>query len=734
MPRIWNISAIGNMFDAGRPCILAIPDHLVFEVFDNSVDEILAGFATEIAVAVGSDGSVAIEDNGRGIPVEDHPELKKSTLECVMTVLKFGGKFSKKAYGTSGGLHGVGVTVVNFLSEQCEVAVARNGSLWRQKYRHGLADAPVEQIGSTCKQGTKTVFKPDPEIFETVEFQDAIIRQRLQETAFLNPGIRIVYKFQENKEEIFEYKNGLCDYLTELRKNSEPIHEDPICLKGQRNDVRMEIALQYTNRSEEDLRSFANNIRTANGGFHVSGFKAGLTKTLGAYARKRNLIKNIVPNGDDYREGLIAIISVCCPDPHFEGQTKGRLLNIELDGIVQSLFSEAFAVYLEEHPKSGEKIIERALLAAKARMAAEAARRSTIAEKSIGIRGKLRDCSSRDPIRREIFLVEGDSAGGSAEGGRDRTFQAILPLRGKVINTYKATDQKVLSNQEIQSIISAVGAGYGAKMNPEKCRYGKIIIMTDADVDGSHIRTLLLAFFYRQMYDLVKTGHLYIAQPPLFRVKKKGSRSPARYVQTEEEMKEELLIQGVDGVRFYSDKERIFSGDELLDLCRIIGRLQEHIILLEKRGIDAMGYLTRPEEEYIGEFRKIPDLRRELCDFGFEMADLFPQIRIGRDGSRFSLERGETAVPVNDLFELLASIRKYGEQGQIITRFKGLGEMDPEELRETTLDPGKRTLVQITLEDAESANELFNILMSDQVGPRREFIEHHSQEVQYLDI
>ena len=514
--------------------------HLVNEVVDNSLDEALAGFASEISVTVNQDGSVTVEDNGRGIPVDMHPELQKSTLEGVMTVLKFGGKFTKGAYQTSGGLHGVGVTVVNFLSEWCNVEVCRDGYSFYQEYERGIPTCEVKRGNQTKKHGTKTTFKPDPLIFTDVKYDYSVLYHRLQDLAFLNPRIHIRFKdLRDGRGEDFHYQHGLVDFVKNLNRSADPAHEDVISVHGVADGVQVDIALQYSTEYAETVRTYVNNVHTIEGGTHLTGFRKALTTVLSKYGQQQNLFKNLVPTGEDFREGLTAVISVRVPTPLFQGQTKTKLGNTEVEGIVSSIFSSALSKYLEENPSTAKVIVQKSIVAAEARESAKKAREMVHARKSAmnrgGMPGKLRDCTSREVDKCELYLVEGNSAGGSAEGGRIREFQAILPLRGKIINAYKETDTRVLSNEEVRSIIIAFGAGFGKEMDLSKRRYGKIVIMTDADVDGSHIRTLLLTLFYRQMYDMVKAGFVYSAQPPLFRVRRKGAKSDkARYVQTEE--------------------------------------------------------------------------------------------------------------------------------------------------------------------------------------------------------
>ena len=569
--------------------------HLVYEVVDNSIDETMAGFASEISVIINNDGSVTVEDNGRGIPVEQHPDLGFSTLQGVMTVLKFGGKFKKGAYQTSGGLHGVGVTVVNFLSEWCEVEVRRQGHVYQQEYERGVPVADVRRIGRSDSVGTKTTFKADPLIFPNTNFQYSILYRRLQELAFLNRGVRIVFQRPAHRR---RRDVPLRARHSGVRRVSQPgqragSRRGRLCrrrLRRRRSGSRPAILGEFT----ENVHSYVNNICTTEGGTHVSGFRAAITRTINAYGKKTNLYKDLVPSGDDCREGLTAVISLRVPEPQFEGQTKTKLGNSEIEGIVNSAVGDFLAKFLEENPKTAKIIVQKGLLAAEARESARKARQLVRERKGAlsggGLPGKLRDCTSRKVDMCELYLVEGDSAGGSAEGGRIREYQAILPLRGKIINAYKSRDDKVLANEEVRSMISAIGAGIGEEMDLSKRRYSKIVIMTDADVDGSHIRTLLLTFFYRQMYDLVKGGYVYVAQPPLFRVRHKKE---VYYVQTEEEMKAQLLDAGLTDAVFEPGDGRTIKGKEMEQLCRTLAALEDSLLALERRGISLRAHAAR---------------------------------------------------------------------------------------------------------------------------------------------
>ena len=793
--------------------------HLVYEVVDNSIDEAMAKFATKIHVTINNDGSVTVNDDGRGIPTDRHDQLSEqedreiTTLEGVMTFLKFGGKFEKGAYQTTGGLHGVGVTVVNFLSEWCAVEVCRDGEMHQQEYERGIPTGPVTKVGKSDRHGTKTTFKPDAQIFQTVKFEYHILHKRLQELAFLNSGVRIIYKDERNGEgDEFFYERGIIEYVEHINRSSDAIHKDVVFLAGEAEGVGYEIALQYTTDISETVHSYVNNINTHEGGTHVSGFRTALTRTLNTYGKKANLFGKISVTGEDFREGLTAIISMKVPEPQFEGQTKTKLGNGEVEGIVSSGLGEFLKTYFEENPKVAKTIVRKGMQAAEAREAARKARES-VRRKSVlsggGLPGKLRDCLSNDMEKCELYLVEGDSAGGSAEGGRLKEFQAILPLRGKIINAYKARVDKVLENEEVRSIISALRVGVGADLDLTKRRYDKIIIMTDADVDGSHIRTLLLCFFYRQMYQLMEQGHVYIAQPPLFRVKEKKK---TYYIQTDEEMKTQLMTRGMTDVSFVNEDGSVIEGKDFEKLCRAMASMETAILDLERRGINLRAhsqrvnfetgrlpvyhvvvgsqehwFTTRAELDQflkenenlsvddtksdsaaasqavesaaaesneteaadeadenkisINEFYEVRTINtglKDLADLGFTIDSLLPQDRTGIQVARYSVRHGEESsanlIGIEDLRGLLGAIRAAGEKGMSITRFKGLGEMNAEELRETTLDPDNRTLIKVSMANAADADDMFRILMGDKVEPRREFIEKHALDVKNLDI
>jgi DNA gyrase subunit B len=789
--------------------------HLVYEVVDNSIDEAMAGFAKYIAVTVHNDGSVSVEDDGRGIPVDRHDQLSEemerevTTLEGVMTVLKFGGKFQKGAYQTSGGLHGVGVTVVNFLSQWAMVEVSRDGHVHTQEYERGVPMGPVKKGRETKKIGTKTTFKPDVQIFQTTKYNFDTLYKRLQELAFLNSGVRIKFLDERNGESgDFHYTRGIVEFVEHLNRATDALHSDVIVFSGSREGVQYEIALQYSTEFTETVQSYVNNIHTIEGGTHVSGFRSALTRTLNAYGRKENLFKGITPGGDDFREGLTAVISVRVPHPQFEGQTKTKLGNNDVEGIINTLVGESLGKYMEENPRTAKAIVRKGLLAAEAREAARKAKDLLRKRKDAlgggGLPGKLRDCISKNMEECELYLVEGDSAGGSAEGGRMRDFQAILPLRGKIINAYKSREDKVLANEEVQSMIQAIGTGIGADQDLSKRRYNKIIVMTDADVDGSHIRTLLLCFFYRQMYQLCTGGHVFVAQPPLYRVVQGKNRY---YIQTEEEMRTQLLDRGLSDSMLETDQGRVVEGDEMRRLCVTLASIEDAVIALERRGISIKAHAERqdpvtgkmpPLHLFIGvedlwfhdieEVEKVLEERglslddseeseestaeaadgestdgaaaaatpivarviprlvelhevrtinggiKDLREMQFDIQDLIPAERTGMTTARFEVVRGETRRGIEDLRELLPEIRAAGERGLQVTRFKGLGEMNAEELRETTLDPANRTLIQVDMADVGAADEMFRLLMGEKVEPRREFIEKHALDVRNLDV
>ena len=784
--------------------------HLVYEVVDNSIDEAMADFAKMVSVTVHNDGSVTVEDDGRGIPVTRHDQLSEeydrdvSTLEGVMTVLKFGGKFEKGAYQTSGGLHGVGVTVVNFLSQWAEVEVSRDGFTWTQEYERGVPTGPVTKGRATKKTGTKTTFKADGQIFSVTKYNFDTLYKRLQELAFLNSGVHIKFHDERNGEGgDFQYERGIIEFVEHLNRASDTLHSDVIQISGEKDGAEYEIALQYSTEFTENVQSYVNNIHTIEGGTHVSGFRSGLTRTLNNYGKSENLFKGgAAPGGDDFREGITAVISVRVPHPQFEGQTKTKLGNSEVDGIISAAVGEQLSKYFEENPRVAQTIIRKGMLAAEAREAARKAKDLLRKRKDAlgggGLPGKLRDCISKNREECELYLVEGDSAGGSAEGGRMREYQAILPLRGKIINAYKSREAKVLENQEVQAMIQAIGTGIGADQDLTKRRYEKVIIMTDADVDGSHIRTLLLCFFYRQMYELVARGHVYVAQPPLFRVQQGKNRY---YIQSDGEMKSQLLDRGLSDSRFEAEDGRKVEGDEMKSLCNSLASMEDSILALEQRGFSLRTHamrldpisnklptllLTHGNEEHwfhtqeevdkyltenhlildieqddqaeedsiaegtenpespsaptahlaeVHEVRTINSGLKDISSLGFSIDDLIPADRTGSTTARFELVRGEDIRrPMEDLRMLLPEVRSAGEKGLQVARFKGLGEMNAEELRDTTLDPANRTLLKVSLTDAGAADEMFRLLMGDKVEPRRDFIEKHALDVRNLDV
>ena len=786
--------------------------HLVYEALDNSIDEVMAGFAKEVHVTINADGSCTVADDGRGIPVDTHPEFGVSTLEVVMTNVNTGGKFGKSVYKTSGGLHGVGIKAVNFLSEWCEVEVRRGGAVYQQEYERGAPVAPVARLGKATGNGTRTTFKPDPEIFGTIQFDYSTLHRRIQELAFLNRGVRIIFKDERSGEgETFQYERGLLAYVEHLNRATETAHADVIYVVGEAEGVQVELAMQYTTEYSENIHSFVNNINTVDGGTHLSGFRTALTRTLNAYGKRENIFKDLTPSGDDFREGLTAVVAVRVPNPHFEAQTKGKLNNPEVEGIVNSIVGDYLTKYLEQNPKVAKLVVMKAMLAAEAREAARKAKQLLRDRKGAlaghGLPGKLRDCSSKDVAKCELYLVEGDSAGGSAEGGRLREYQAILPLRGKIINAYKSRVDKVLANEEVRSMIAAIGIGMGEETDLSKRRYNKIVIMTDADVDGSHIRTLLLTFFYRQMYALVQGGHVFVAQPPLFRVK---SKKQTYYVQSEEQMKAQLLDFGMQDASFEPGEGKpAVTGEKFVQLCKTLASIETSLLALERRGIglkehagrrdpstgklpeyhafvgskeswlftreernallaeqekadaeaakgtDAAGTaptaaaktdaaaeaeadLAAERRVHVIELHEVRTLNRDLttlkAELGFDIDALMPKTRTGSLDSRYKLKRDDAEIGLEDLRELLTAVRKAGEKGLHVTRFKGLGEMNAEELRETTLDPANRTLLQVRMDDIAAADDLFRVLMGDVVEPRREFIEKHALEVKNLDV
>lgn len=778
--------------------------HLVYEVVDNSIDEAVNGHATTVTVRINADGSVAVIDDGRGIPVGAMPDMEnRPALEVVLTEIHAGGKFDRQGgYKTgTGGLHGVGITAVNALSEWLDAEVRREGHVWTMEFARGRVSHGLQKLGVTDATGTKITFKPDGEIFPDIKFNFETLAKRLKELAFLNAGIRIRITDERNPQtEEYCFQEGIVEFVRFLNRSDTPLYSQVIRIQGRANDVEVDIALQYTDASTESIRSFANNINNVEGGTHLSGFRSALTKAVNNYGKKESLFKEFVPTGDDLREGLTAVITVRVPEPQFEGQTKTKLGNSEVEGIVHSITYEALSKFFEENPQVAKIICSKAVLAAEAREAARKAREHVRRKGALttgGLPEKLRDCRSRSLDDTELYLVEGDSAGGSADTGRDSNTQAILPLRGKILNVEKAQLVKVLDNSEISNIFKAIGVPPGAELEDiGKRRYGKIILMTDADVDGSHIRTLLLTFLFRHLGKLVSEGCVYVAQPPLYRVQQ---RNKVRYVDTHDNMMTQLLSLGMEGasLRVVEDGTT-FSGDNMRKLVSMIRSLEEPVETMERRGIDlrhvSSHYATpeglipryrvflgrnqhwfstkeevdqfisteqarRGKELYVAadhvgsegqqpsnvddnlhvidlhEVRSINEVLRELKSYGIQLKDLVPAgHRNGEPYYPFEILSEEGDVRLGSLREVPATLRKLGEKGLRITRFKGLGEMDPEELWETTMDREKRLLLQVTMEDAAGADDIFRVLMGDHVEPRREFIEKHALDVSDLDI
>ncbi|MBI1319677.1 MAG: DNA topoisomerase (ATP-hydrolyzing) subunit B [Candidatus Hydrogenedens sp.] len=768
--------------------------HLVYEVVDNSIDEALAGYCTQVDVTIHIDNSITVVDNGRGIPVGKHAKFKNRTaLEVVLTVLHAGGKFDNESYKVSGGLHGVGVSCVNALSKWLEVEVKREGHVWHMAFERGKPTSKLEQKGKAKTTGTKITFLPDAEIFEETTYNADTLITRLRELAFLNKGIKIVFEDErsEAEPEVLQYKGGINEYVSFINRNKEPLHRKPIYLEAAKDGVEVEVAMQYTTAYSTTEASFANNINTREGGTHLSGFRAGLTKSLNDYGKKNNLLKkdNSSVSGDDAREGLTAIISVRVHNPQFEGQTKMKLGNSEVQGIVNSLVYEGLQAHFEENPSIANRIVQKSIEAARAREAARKARdltRRKGALDSIGQAAKLADCSEKDPSLCEIFIVEGDSAGGSAKQGRDRRYQAVLPLRGKVLNVEKARVDKMLANTEIRSLITALGVGFGVDdFDISKLRYHRVIIMTDADVDGAHIRTLLLTFFFRQMPELIRRGHLYIAQPPLYQIRK-GKKS--RYVSTEQEYERFVFDLVMDGVDVTAQVDGQPAPVKLKDLTRAVQTAMDRERLLsrinrvfgpDRAMIEAS--LQLPREKYIdpgsltaSELRDIfgdadvintlevqADLEegaapsngqkrirlKSEVDIAFLKSHEFGVLLTHMDAvfaaghPPFQVwSKEDSSADKRPLFETerLVELRDYlletGRKGIQVQRYKGLGEMNPEQLLETTMDPGNRVLLQVTAEDEPAADDIFTTLMGDMVEPRRQFIEQHAPEVQNLDI
>ena len=795
--------------------------HLVTELVDNCIDEIGAGYGAQINVQLHTDGSVTVADDGRGIPVDMHATAGVSALEVVMTTLHAGGKFDGReqvGYQTAGGLHGVGASCVNALSEWLHVQVQQNGAIYEQRYARGIPQTSVEKLGNSNKTGTRTTFMPDAEIFDTLDFSHDTLRDRLRELAFLNKGVRIQFhdrRDEDNSEPItFQYDGGIASFVTHYNQNKEVLHPEPIYVEGVQSDVAVEIAFQFNTAYSENISSYANNIRTAEGGFHESGFKSALTRAFKNYANANDLLKNVKVDltGEDIREGITAVISVKVPDPQFEGQTKSKLGNTEVEGIVQTFVGSRLKTLLEENPSVSKRIIQKAIDAARAREAARSAR-EVIRRKSVldsaSMPGKLADCSERDPSRTEIFLVEGDSAGGTAKQGRDRQNQAVLPLKGKGINVDKSRLDKILKNAQVIDIVTALGTGIGAEeFSLEKLRYAKVIIMADADVDGAHIRSLLLTFFFRQMPDLIASGHLYIAQPPLYQVKKGRS---SQYLQDDEQMEDYLLTLALDTVQITNARRGApYTAAEYKTISNAVRKVQMLLDQIKRSGItptqfsnieqpahleendtngvntsdnidkllamlevfpsdrstDTMASQEPPEQVLSGTntqatlFENAPpvadtestidpaprtwrhELRQELeklAEFHIQDTDLLPSAKTtnasnSESQNLFSIQSENGDIHhTDDVVSLVQHLFEMEHRGLTITRYKGLAEMNAEQLRDTTMRPDERVLLKVTLEDAIEADRIFTLLMGDTVEPRREFIERYGTQVN-LDL
>ena len=794
--------------------------HLVFEVVDNSIDEAVNGYATTINVVIHSDNSVSVSDDGRGIPVGPMANMGgRSALEVVLTEIHAGGKFGRESgykMGT-GGLHGVGITAVNAVSEWLEAEVRREGQVWTMAFARGVLTDPLTKLGKSDQTGTKLSFKPDPEIFSETVFSYETLHRRLQELAFLSPGVRIHIRDERTSQsDEFHFENGLVEFVKYLNRASTADYNDVINIQGEgegtNGKIFVHVALQHNDTFTENVRAFANNIYNREGGTHLSGFRTAITRTINNYAKQNNLFKDVTPSGEDFREGLTAVVTVRVPEPSFESQTKVKLANSDVEGIVASIVSEGLSKYFEEHPQVAKSICTKGERAAEAREAAKKAREMVRAEKGTttgGLPEKLRDCRNHALDVSELYLVEGQSAGGSADTGRDSTTQAILPLRGKILNVEKAQIVKILGNAEVAAMFKAIGVPPGAELEDvEKRRYGKIILMTDADVDGSHIRTLLLTFMFRHMRELVRNGCIYIAQPPLYRVQRRNPKKGEhpRYVQTHAQMMSELIELGTrDSSLKYDPDKTVFEGDHFLKIVGLVNELEEPFELLERRGIE-LRYLVQnhlsPEgllpryrlffageqryffnkeqlEEFLEfeekergkelrvaddedqapsdsekstdaddevelalqvvdmhEVRQINQTLKKLKEYGIKPENFLSGVnRAGESVYPWIIQHGDDGeVLLTSLRELITEIRKLGEKGLVLTRFKGLGEMDPEELWETSMDVESRLLLQVTMEDAAAADEIFRVLMGDHVEPRREFIEKHALEVKDLDV
>jgi DNA gyrase subunit B len=792
--------------------------HLVYEIVDNSIDEALAGYCKQILVKINADGSCTVVDDGRGIPVGIHPTEKIPTVEVVFATLGAGGKFEhdeESAYKTSGGLHGVGASVVNFVSEWMDIEVYREGQIHHMEFEQGKKASDLKVIGKSNKTGTKVTFKPDPTLFPEVDFNHDTLANRIRELAFLNAGVEIVFEDERvGKRDIYKYERGLSQYIEFLNEGKQATSPIISFTKNEpQTRLELEIAMQYNDGYNETILSFANNINNHIGGTHLSGFKTGLTNTVLRWAERANLLKEVRPSGDDLREGLVAVISVKLPEPSFESQTKDKLLNVEVESFVQTAVNERLGAFLEENPKEAKAIFEKATVAAEAREAARKARELTRRKNSLegtSLPGKLADCRSKSNEDTELFLVEGDSAGGSAKQGRDSNIQAILALKGKILNVEKANLVKMLGHEEIRTIISALGCGIRDDFNEEKRRYGKIVIMTDADVDGSHIRTLLLTFFFRHMPELIRAGRVYVAQPPLYRVTRKKK---VEYVLNERSMRKTLTDLGLTGTELIirdaddGSEQRRITGDELRKLIELLAKLEELVRVIQRRGIDFAHFLGLRDEDKQGrlpqyrlvvdgrdhffvtleqrdefleredllaesspvdvagdgqapaangksngkhevrrlqkndelhEVKELEKLFTQLAAYSLSMDDYFltqeESVSGERLATKYALINDEKTIDVAGVGQILHHLFGIAKQGLEIGRFKGLGEMNAEELWITTLDPANRTLLRVTLEEAGEAERMFSVLMGEDVERRRQFIEEHALEVKNLDV